>query len=152
MLFAGPKVPYARLIVVFLVATALFILMNQVKGLFIGLVGIASVVAWSLLSAYLRGPLLVAVALGLWTGVIAVATSMAVGVEPFKVDASTTKLVGPWSFVTWPAVGAFVCGMTALTLMSSSGYAAKTALVIAISAIGVGVAFGAAMVTAGWNK
>jgi len=152
VLSAGTKVPYARLIGVFLGATALFIFMNQVKTPFIGIVGIASVMAWSLLSAYLRGPLLVAVALGLWTGVIAVATSMVVGVEPFKLDASTTKLIGPWSFVTWPAVGAFVCGMTALTLLSSSGAAAKTALVLLISAVGVGVAFGAAMVPAGWNK
>ena len=129
VLSAGAKVPYARLIGVFLGATALFIFMNQVKTPFIGIVGIASVMAWSLLSAYLRGPLLVAVALGLWTGVIA-----------------------SWSFVTWPAVGAFVCGMTALTLLSSSGAAAKTALVLLISAVGVGVAFGAAMVPAGWNK
>jgi hypothetical protein len=139
-----------RIVQTLVIGTALFAMINWIEatneGRGVG--GFVSVLAWSFLSIYLRGPVGIAAALGAWTGVVAIAMSLAVGIEPFKFDASTTYLVGPWSFVTWPAVGALVCGAIALVHLKS--LLARIAAWVMITAAGLPVAFGASFVTAGW--
>jgi hypothetical protein len=139
-----------RILQTFVIGTTLFAMINWIEATneVRGIGGVVSVLAWSALSVYLRGPVGVAAALGAWTGVIAIAISLAVGVEPLHVDASTTYLVGPWSFATWPAVGALVCGAIAFVRLKS--LLARIALWLLITVAGVAVAFGASFVTAGW--
>jgi hypothetical protein len=139
--------PMIRVILAFLIGTLVFAALNGISTPYLGLVGILSVVAWSLLSAYLREPLRAVVALGVWTGVLSVATSMAVGVEPFRLDASITRLVGPWSYLTWPGVGALICGASALAVTRVRGTGGRTAVWLLVVLLGMGLAFGVSLFT-----
>lgn len=153
-----------QIILAFLVGTALFVAINWIEpalrlsgateGRAYG--GMVSVLAWALLSLYLRRPLAVVVALGAWTGVVAVATSLAVGVAPYVLDGTSTRLVGPWSFLMWPAVGAVVCGATArgFDWQAKNGRQsrdAKFAFLIVVVLAGVMLAFCTSLVTSSFN-